>query len=46
MCDIDFKTASLMRANLHRENTLAKDGEVCDYWFIGDKIDPTKSKFN
>lgn len=42
MCDIDFKTASLMHANLHRKYTLAKGGEMCDYWFIGDRIDPTE----
>lgn len=38
MCDIDFKTANLMHANLHREYTLAKDGKICDYWFVGDKL--------
>lgn len=38
MCDIDFKTANLMHANLHREHTLAKGGTICDYWFVGDKI--------
>lgn len=37
MCDIDYKTANLMHANLHREHTLAKGGKLCDYWFIGDK---------
>lgn len=39
MCDIDFKTASLMHANLHRQSTLAKGGDICDYWFIGDRIE-------
>ncbi len=38
MCDIDFLTAKLMHANLHREHTLASGGEVCDYWFVGDKV--------
>lgn len=38
MCDIDILTAKLMHANLHREHTLASGGEVCDYWFVGDKV--------
>lgn len=37
MCDIDHKTAALMHAKLHREHTLAGGGEVCDYWYVGDK---------
>lgn len=37
MCNIDFKTASLMHAKLHREHTLASGESVCDYWFVGDK---------
>lgn len=38
MCDIDYKTAALMHAKLHRNHTLAGGGEVCDYWFVGDKM--------
>lgn len=37
MCDVDFKTAKLMHANLHREFTLATGGKMCDYLFMGDK---------
>ena len=38
MCDIDHITAGLMHAKLHREQTLASGGSVCDYWFVGDKM--------
>jgi len=37
MCDIDHLTAGLMHAKLIREQTLASGGEMCDYWFVGDK---------
>lgn len=36
-CDIDYQTAKLMHAKLHREQTLASGGTMCDYWFIPDK---------
>jgi len=39
MCDIDHLTARLMHASLHREQTLAGGGSICDYWYVGDKID-------
>jgi hypothetical protein len=38
MCEMDHMTAGLMHAKLHRENTLAGGGEMCDYWFVGDKM--------
>ena len=38
MCEMDHLTAGLMHAKLHRENTLAGGGEMCDYWFVGDKM--------
>lgn len=38
MCEVDHLTAKLMHFNLHRQHTLASGGEVCDYWFVGDKI--------
>ena len=38
MCDTDFLTAGLMHAKLHRENTLAGGGKICDYWYVGDKV--------
>ena len=37
MCEIDLLTAGLMHAKLIREQTLASGGELCDYWFVGDK---------
>ena len=37
MCDIDFLSAKLVHATLYREQTLAKGGDKCDYWFVGDK---------
>lgn len=42
MCDIDYKTAALMHAKLYRDHTLAGGGEVCDYWFVGDKVENPK----
>lgn len=36
MCDVDFLTAKLMHFKLHREQTLAGGGKVCDYWYVGD----------
>ena len=38
MCDIDHLTAKLMHLTLHREQTLAGGGEICDYWFFGDRV--------
>lgn len=38
MCDVDHLTARLMHATLHREQTLATGGEICDYWFVGDQV--------
>lgn len=38
MCDMDFLTAGLMHAKLHRDNTLAGGGKLCDYWYVGDKM--------
>lgn len=37
MCEIDLLTAGLMHARLIRGQTLASGGEICDYWFVGDK---------
>ena len=28
-----------MHAKLHRENTLAGGGKICDYWYVGDMGD-------
>ena len=42
MCDMDFFTAGLMHAKLHRENTLAGGGKICDYWYVGDKMKAPK----
>ena len=39
---IDYKTAALMHAKLYRDHTLAGSGEVCDYWFVGDKVENPK----
>ncbi len=44
MCDIDHLTAGLMHAKLIREHTLASGGEVCDYWFVGDKSKQAEEK--
>lgn len=42
MCEIDLLSASLMHAKLIRRQTLASGGEMCDYWFVGDKSPSAK----
>ena len=42
MCEIDLLTASLMHAKLIRRQTLASGGDMCDYWFVGDKSPSAK----
>ena len=42
MCDVDHMTAALMHAKLHREQTLASGGGMCDYWFYGNKLKDPK----
>lgn len=42
MCDIDHVTAKLMHLTLHREHTLADGSDLCDYWFVGDKMKDPK----
>ena len=42
MCEIDLVTASLMHAKLIRMQTLASGGDICDYWFVGDKSPSAK----
>ena len=42
MCEIDLVTASLMHAKLIRKQTLASGGDMCDYWFVGDKSPSAK----
>ncbi len=39
MCDVDYLSAGLMHAKLYRKHTLASGGKICDYWFVGDKIE-------
>lgn len=41
-CDIDYESARLYHAKLHREQTLATGGEICDYWFVPDKMKDPK----
>ena len=38
MCDMDYLTAGLMHAKLHRDSTLADGGKSCDYWYVGDQM--------
>ncbi len=42
MCEIDLLSAGLMHAKLIRKQTLASGGEMCDYWFVGDKSPAAK----
>ncbi len=42
MCNIDYLTAEMMHAKLHRDYTLASGGSMCDYWFTGDESDNKK----
>lgn len=37
-CDIDFLTAEISHGILHREQTLATGGEMCDYWIVPDQL--------
>lgn len=37
ICDTDFKTAENLHGRLIREQTLARGGTVCDYWYVGSK---------
>lgn len=39
ICDTDYITANAKRAVLHRGETLATGGKMCDYWFVGDKME-------
>lgn len=37
MCNIDHKTAELMRLKLYRPRTVSAGYQKCEYWLIGDK---------
>lgn len=39
LCKIDFTTMGMMHSVLHREQTLADGGKICDYWTVGDGIE-------
>lgn len=39
LCDIDYGTIGMMHAVLHRDHTVAKGGDMCDYWMVGDKVE-------
>ena len=36
-CDVDHIVIQKKKAVLHRKQTLASGGEICDYWIVGDK---------
>ncbi|MBF1269697.1 MAG: L-2-amino-thiazoline-4-carboxylic acid hydrolase, partial [Oribacterium parvum] len=36
-CDIDHIAVERNKGVLHREQTLATGGTICDYWFVGDQ---------
>lgn len=36
-CEMDHIVIEKRKAVLHREQTLATGGEMCDYWIVGDK---------
>ena len=38
-CGIDHIVIGKKRAVLHREQTLATGGVMCDYWIVGDKTE-------
>lgn len=42
LCNIDYNTAALMHGVLHREQTVADGGTMCDYWMVGDKVKDPK----
>lgn len=37
LCETDHKMAAIKHGKLKREHTIAAGGEICDYWFVGDK---------
>lgn len=37
-CGLDYILIEKRKAVLHRQQTLATDGEICDYWIVGNKI--------
>ena len=41
-CDIDYLTTELSHGVLHREQTLATGGEMCDYWIVPDRLKDPK----
>ena len=38
LCNIDFTTMAMMHSVLHREQTIAEGGRICDYWTVGNRI--------
>lgn len=36
-CDIDHIAVERNKGVLHREQTLATGGAICDYWFVGNQ---------
>ncbi len=39
MCNMDYITAENMHSILHRKQTLATGGTMCDYWFVPDQLE-------
>ena len=39
MCRMDYATTALKHGVLHRKNTLAEGGDICDYWFVVDRAE-------
>lgn len=36
-CNTDYLSCAARKAVLHREQTLASGGDICDYWIVGDQ---------
>lgn len=39
LCETDHIMAAIKHGKLKRKHTIAAGGEICDYWFVGDKED-------
>lgn len=45
-CEMDHIVIEKRKAVLHREQTLATGGEMCDYWIVGDKTKKPVKRIN
>ena len=39
LCETDKVMFAYQHGRLYRDYTIASDGEICDYWAVGDKVE-------